>query len=162
MAPSEERAALLSVSTLPVALVVALLSAPAQADGLAFFNARGIDPTRGSVSELPFEHIDPLTGNLVLNFTDLTLPGDGGFDLRIQRTYSSKIYRDLGQGIKGEESWAGFGWILHMGRVFDPLGTSPVVEMPDGTQQMRREPRIPTASSATGRRPGNPVPVSPT
>jgi hypothetical protein len=58
------------------------------------FDARGFDANRAAFSPLPFEHIDPLTGNLLLTFTDLVLPGSAGFDLRIQRTYNSKFFRD--------------------------------------------------------------------
>ncbi len=103
------------------------------------FDARGFDPHRPFFSQLPFEHIDPLTGNVLLTFTDLVLPSNAGFDLRIQRTYNSKIYRDyqnLGETL-AEDSWAGVGWTLHFGRVFNGLGTDvapPVIEMPDGSQ----------------------------
>jgi uncharacterized protein DUF6531 len=63
------------------------------------FDARGFARNRDYFSQLPYEHIDPLTGNLLLTFTDLVLPGNAGLDLRIQRTYNSKIYRDFnGQG----------------------------------------------------------------
>jgi Domain of unknown function (DUF6531) len=74
---------------------VALLLRSANADGAdRVFDARGFDPHRPFFSQLPFEHIDPLTGNLLLTFTDLVLPGNAGFDVKIQRTYNSKIYKD--------------------------------------------------------------------
>jgi hypothetical protein len=44
------------------------------------FNAWGFDQNRDYFSELPFEHIDPMTGNLLLTFTDLVLPGNAGFE----------------------------------------------------------------------------------
>jgi len=47
----------------------------------AVFDAKGFQPNREFFSELPFEHIDPMTGNLMLTFTDLVLPGNAGFDL---------------------------------------------------------------------------------
>ena len=79
------------------ALAIPLLGATAS-DG-AVFDERGFKPNREYFSQLPYEHIDPLTGNLLLTFTDLVLPGNAGFDLRIQRTYNSKICRDFnGQG----------------------------------------------------------------
>jgi RHS repeat-associated protein len=43
---------------------------------------------RGSFSHMPFERVDPISGNLTLSFTDLALPGNAGMDLRITRTYS--------------------------------------------------------------------------
>jgi hypothetical protein len=104
-------------------------------DPLQAFNANGFDQNRNYFSQLPVEHIDPMTGNLILTFTDLVLPGNAGFDLRIQRVYKSKIYRNfhaLGDTL-GEDSWAGVGWTMHLGRILDPDG-APVVEMSDGSQ----------------------------
>jgi YD repeat-containing protein len=102
------------------------------------YDARGFTPHRTFASELPFEHIDPFTGNLLLTFTDLLLPGNAGFDLRIQRTYNSKIYKDynLQAGLLDEDSWAGVGWTMHFGRVLQPNETNqnPIIEMPDGSR----------------------------
>ncbi len=76
------------------------------------FDAKGFSPNRELIQQLPFEHVDPLTGNLLLTFTDLELPGNAGFDLRVQRTYNSKIYnsyQSLGANSIAEDSWAGIG-----------------------------------------------------
>jgi YD repeat-containing protein len=117
-----------------LAAVIGLTSNQALAQ---VFDDRGFNRNRDFFSQLPFEHIDPLTGNLLLTHTDLALPGNAGFDLRIQRTYNSKIHinYNLGQTDFAEHSWAGVGWTLHMGRVFNALGPGPpVVEMPDGSR----------------------------
>ncbi len=106
-----------------------------QFDPLEQFNANGFDQNRDYFSGLPAEHIDPMTGNLILTFTDLVLPGNAGFDLKIQRVYNSKIYRNfhsMGDTL-GEDSPAGVGWSIHLGRVLDPEG-SPVIEMSDGSR----------------------------
>jgi hypothetical protein len=50
---------------------------------------------------LPIEHFDPATGSLIRTFTDLVLPGNGGRDLRFQRTYDSKGNSDVGSWIFG-------------------------------------------------------------
>ena len=122
-------------------LALLLLAAPALPAAHPVFDARGFDPEREFLSELPFEHVDPMTGNLLLTFTDLVLPGNAGFDLRVQRTYNSKIYENYSTG--GwvgfrEDSWAGIGWQLHFGRVSvfptQPTAPGPVIEMPDGSQ----------------------------
>jgi CSLREA domain-containing protein len=128
---SQPRAAL-RLLTFATGLILAAQAAPAQV-----FNERGFKPNRDFFSQLPFEHIDPLTGNLLLTFTDLVLPGNAGFDLRVQRTYNSKIYRDTTFGTLDEDSWAGVGWTLHFGRVWNGTaapGSPPVVEMPDGSR----------------------------
>ncbi len=93
-------------------------------------SGRGFDATRTTEDYFPWEHVDPFNGNLLLTFTDLELPGNAGFNLRIQRTFNSKA--------PGEDSWAGAGWTLHLGRLIEtssPTGAPRVlVEMPDGSQ----------------------------
>lgn len=81
---------------------------------------------------LPGERIDHFTGNLSISQEDLALPGKGGLDLRIIRTYSSKIWQrsDVASStqpllIDVNHMPMGFGWSLHMGRVRDPYATGP-------------------------------------
>ena len=50
----------------------------------------GFRQNRDYFSEMPFEHIDTLTGSLILKFTDLVLPANAGRELRFERTYNSK------------------------------------------------------------------------
>jgi len=98
-------------------------------------DARGFNRYRDSQSLLPWEHVDPFTGNLLLTFTDLELPGNAGFNLRIQRTYNSKIFADYYWYFLNEDSWAGIGWTLHLGRVLEPgwVASRAIIEMPDGS-----------------------------
>jgi YD repeat-containing protein len=102
------------------------------------FGDKGFQSNHIYSSQLPYEHIDHLTGNVLLTFTDLVLPGEGGFDLRIQRTYNSKIFANPASfpaGTLDERTWAGIGWTLHMGRVLNPGQydlADPIIEMPDG------------------------------
>ena len=123
----------------PLALAIATalatcLPPPAMAAD-PVFDATGFNAHREYFSELPYEHIDPLTGGLVLTFTDLVLPGNAGFNLKIQRSYSSKIYSDPTTGALAEDSWAGIGWTMHLGRIIDPHLPNPILELPDGTRQ---------------------------
>ena len=122
-----------------IVALVAVTSPTEAADPV--FDAKGFNPNREFASELPFEHVDPMTGNLLLTFTDLELPGNAGFSLRIQRTYNSKIYErysNLGERALIDDSWAGLGWNLHLGRVRNaipgPSDPGPIIEMPDGSQ----------------------------
>ena len=55
-------------------------------------SATGFSSTRSTHSIAPFEHVDPFSGNLLLTFTDLVLPGNAGLNLVVQRTYNSKIH----------------------------------------------------------------------
>ncbi len=113
-----------------------LLCATLPARAHEVFDASGFKANRPYESMLPFEHVDPLTGNLLLTFTDLTLPGNAGFDLRIQRTYNSKIFKSWetqGDALT-EANWIGIGWTMHLGRVLHPFGSTPLaIEMPDGS-----------------------------
>jgi YD repeat-containing protein len=118
-----------------VAGLVGLTPTPTPADQV--FDSWGFDQNRDYFSQLPYEHIDPMTGNLLLTFTDLVLPGNAGFDLRIQRTYNSKIYRDYNNSgdTLGADSWAGVGWTLLIARVLNPdPPNKPIIEMPDGSR----------------------------
>ena len=95
-----------------------------------------------------YEQIDPFSGILTLVHTDLHLPGNGGLDLNLIRTYNSMIWgrRDVsfpGLVAKNEKSPLGIGWTMHMGIVHNPMGAgssnrflpdNPVVEMPDGSK----------------------------
>lgn len=74
----------------------------------------GFQPHRDYFAELPFEHVDLLSGSLVLTFTDLVLPGPAGRELRFQRTWNSK----------GVPRWT-FGLAGVALRVLDP-GWAPV------------------------------------
>lgn len=118
-----------------VLAIVCLLAGGASATALAQvlpFDEKGTSNRRESFSALPYEHIDPMTGNLLLTFTDLELPGNAGFNLRIQRTFNSKIFPFYHAGANQtleERSWVGVGWRMHLGRVLERE-----IEMPDGSR----------------------------
>jgi YD repeat-containing protein len=65
------------------------------------FTASGFLKDRHYFSEIDFERIDTLSGNLVLTFTDLVLPGHAGMDLRFQRTYNRNSPTPWTFGIAG-------------------------------------------------------------
>lgn len=107
------------------------------------YDAAGLNPYREALSNTDFEHIDPFTGGLVLNFEDMRLPGNGGLDLVVQRSYNSKNtcrnWVDSGTiscyGLQEIDSWVGTGWSLHMGKLMYPkYSDNPIIEMPDGSQ----------------------------
>jgi YD repeat-containing protein len=100
------------------------------------------------------DRVDPFSGYLHINMVDIHLPGRAGLDLKIQRYYSSNVWRrvdppDLpGQGkntfspfYDPQDNMGGAGWQLHMGKVVNPHGDgsanllrdNPVVVMPDGS-----------------------------
>jgi hypothetical protein len=54
-----------------------------------FFGATGISKGAGVVSNLENEYIDTSRGALHLDYTDMSIPGNGGFELKIKRFYNS-------------------------------------------------------------------------
>jgi RHS repeat-associated protein len=107
------------------------------------YDAAGFDPHRQTLSSMPDENIDPFTGGLTLNHVDMRLPGNGGLDLVIQRTFNSKSvctgWICVGSTCscsKGENTWLGYGWALHFGRLFKSSNVNihHFVEMPDGSR----------------------------
>lgn len=79
---------------------------------------------RSQISEADFEKIDPYTGNLTLTHKDVDLPGNGGLDLEIYRTYQTD--RNLDYTVFG------LGWDTHFGRL-KRVGSSITIELADGT-----------------------------
>lgn len=132
-------------------LVVILSVAGACADGVeepipSYYEEAGTSPNRKYVNQHANEVIDPFTGKLQWHFTDLFIPGNGGLDLVVQRSYSSLPEFILGS-LPPEPAPAGIGWTMHFGRVmrkaivsFCALGQSPsanpVLEMGDGSRQI--------------------------
>ena len=51
----------------------------------------GIYPYRDYLAESFNEYIDPFTGGLNLHYIDLQIPGNGGFDLKVIRSYNSSF-----------------------------------------------------------------------
>jgi len=115
------------------------------------YDAPGFDPHRGTLSSFPNEHIDPFTGGLILTFEDIRLAGNGGLDLVIQRTFNSKSACNVWTGTPGayscltndENTWLGFGWTLHFGRLFrsNNVNKPHVLEMPDGSRHTAYTPK---------------------
>ncbi len=80
---------------------------------------------RSPVSNMDFEQIDPYTGNLTLTHKDVALPGNGGLDLEIYRSYRTD--RNV-----LSYSVFGLGWDLHFGRL-RRSGDYISIELQDGT-----------------------------
>lgn len=118
-----------------------------------FYDRRGKlgAPTYDNITE----HIDPFSGNMLIVHTDLHLPGKGGLDVTLNRSYNSLIYgrRDntsFPAFVGGyDKSPLGPGWSMHMGILRSPpnmsdvnypltmtWGNNPIFELPDGTKQI--------------------------
>lgn len=112
-----------------------------------FYQDPGIYPNRDYLNQHFNEHIDPFTGALQLHYVDIHLPGNGGFDLNVTRSYNSASVDPANPS--AYRSIAGVGWTIHFGRVLKsgnnsicfnnkPLvtGDNPVLELSDGSRQL--------------------------
>jgi hypothetical protein len=71
----------------------------------------------GPLGRTGFEQLDVKTGNLILSFTELALPGHHGKDLAFQRTYNSQTISSP-SGAQGPSHWS-FGIAGMVMRVID-------------------------------------------
>jgi YD repeat-containing protein len=128
--------------------LAAAARASAQSDVLdPFWRYTGSDP-RQLFTGVPGESIDLFSGTVHLVNTDLVLPGKAGLDLRVTRSYSSRIWMrtDDANSLIDEKSVLGYGWSFHMGRLKNPAASGgpagacssdyPVLELPDGSARV--------------------------
>ena len=119
--PSMSRRAVIAACVVSLAWLAAP-AASGQSTDASDLKALGHVPTHGTFSQFPWESVDTLTGNVVLSFTDLVLPGNAGFHLAIQRTWNANELPATGW------RW-GVGPTLHVtGVSYDPS----TLTLPDG------------------------------
>lgn len=99
------------------------------------YDEPGINPYREQASQYGVDSVDPFLGQVKVRHLDLFLPGPGGMDILMWRTYDS-----ANAGTPGMPAGEGFGvgWMSHVARLSNSCATSsitPVLELPDGTVQ---------------------------
>jgi YD repeat-containing protein len=132
------------------AIAIALLAytGNAHADGPgepipSFYQESGLSRNRDYVNQHASEHIDPFTGKVQWHYVDLFVPGNGGMDIKVQRSYSSR-----NELLNDDASPIGVGWTMHFGRLIQRYGLGPlarcasdnttkgsIFETPDGGRQ---------------------------
>src|SRR5690242_21864669 len=93
---------------LPLVVALGNLAFAPNATSQPVFDQNGFGSNHDSYTVLPYEYVDPLSGNLLLVVTDLTLPGNAGFNLTVQRVYNSAVYphyANNGDKTLEEDSW---------------------------------------------------------
>ena len=97
------------------------------------FNSDGFPAARGTYGSFPYEQVDPLSGNLIISVTDLSLPGP--IPLSVSRSYNSKFHKDFEHGDQSVGEWSplGVGWRMHFGRVLHAEATTPGTTVIEGT-----------------------------
>ncbi len=110
-----------------------------------YYSEPGINPYRSYINQDFAEHIDPFTGKLQLHYADLYLPGDGGFDIKVQRSYTSL---DEVLPTVPEMSIIGMGWDISFGLMIKPkepagcanytmnTDDNPVMKLADGSMEV--------------------------
>lgn len=147
------------VRSVLLGLTAALVAnaAPAQDDTSLpaipdFYQEAGLSPTKGYENQGVNEAIDTFSGKLQYHFTDLFIPGNGGMDLAVQRSYNA-IDDPLATTTPWPQEFspAGLGWTMHFGRIirganiaicsnnWAVAGKNPVLEMPDGQRRVLYE-----------------------
>ena len=121
-----------------------------------FYSEPGLNKGRAYENGLGNEAIDPFSGGLLLQYQDLVLPGNGGLDIVVNRTYRSLQGAEPILEQRQERRVAGIGWDIHFGRVWtapdtvlcDTLGTvttgpnlpasnrNPTFEASDGSRKV--------------------------
>jgi hypothetical protein len=96
-------------------LLAAVAGAMAQEVIPDFYRDPGLNPNRSYVNQSFNEHIDPFTGSLQQHYVDLHIPGNGGFDLKVVRSYNSASVDPFFPSDYASRS--GVGWEIHFGRV---------------------------------------------
>lgn len=133
-------------------IMCAVASGSAIADLIPdYYEEAGVSADRDYLNQSESEFIDPFSGTLNLLYTDLVIPGTGGMDIKIQRSYSN--FHNIPNPYLPRRTPTGFGWnTIHFGRVlysqanFCPSGVvpvdvsgNPVLELPDGSRQILAE-----------------------
>jgi hypothetical protein len=111
-----------------------------------YYSEPGLNPFKETEGHNSTEHIDPFSGTLQLMYTDLKVPGNGGMDIVVSRTYT------VPQGQPSEDDSVGVGWTIHFGRLVVPsqyanaicsqtavggnTDDNPSIERPDGGREM--------------------------
>ncbi len=96
-----------------VLIAVSMLSAAEEIRD--YYSEPGLNPFKESGSHTENEAIDRFSGTLQLKYRDIFIPGNGGMDISIYRTYTS-----LQTNGYPTRSQYGVGWTMHMGRIVVP------------------------------------------
>ncbi|QJR09738.1 hypothetical protein DSM104443_00788 [Usitatibacter rugosus] len=121
----------------------------------SFYQEPGLSRNREHLNQQSDERIDPFTGKLQWHFVDIFVPGNGGLDLKVQRSYSSM------NELLDDASPIGIGWTMHFGRVMRKATTNmcalgvgptsnPVLELADGSRHVLYDSLDGTYAVSTG------------
>ena len=113
-----------------------------------YYSEPGINPFKETLNQNFNESIDPFSGTLQLSYTDIFVPGNGGMDIRVNRSYTSIQTNEY-----PNRSTYGVGWVMHFGRIVTSKSSilrlcnqnenlaantlnNPSLEKPDGSREI--------------------------
>ncbi len=137
------------IATLLTLVSILLVSAAPAEEIRDYYAEPGLHPFKDPIADLN-ETIDPFSGMLQLRHTDITVPGNGGLDITVNRFY---LHHQDGQGQSPSyTSLYGIGWTMHFGRIVVPQNEAdkictqgqwsvstrdnPSIEHPDGSREL--------------------------
>lgn len=92
-----------------------------------YYEEPGLNPFKEDSGTKNFEFIDPFSGILQLKHLDISLPGNGGLDMNVYRTYN------LPEGGIPEYSAFGLGWNMQPGRLVATTVSNDICAQINGT-----------------------------
>lgn len=110
-----------------------------------YYAEPGLNLFANTIGQDAHEEISPFGGTLQLQYTDLRVPGNGGLDIIVQRSYTSL------QLALERPHHTGLGWTMTFGRIVVPssgvtqvcapsvnpsTSDNPSIEYPDGSREM--------------------------
>lgn len=97
-----------------VFVLLAMSANEALGQALDFYNETGINPFQTQDSVVGNESVDPFSGLVQLSNDDIVIPGNGGMDIVINRSYTS---RRLSIYESNDVDGLGTGWNFHFGKL---------------------------------------------
>lgn len=84
-----------------------------------FVNDTTLSVSQDSLGASSSESVDPFTGKLLISATDMVVPGDGGLDISIIRSYQSQNVMPIPVPVKRVQDYSplGLGWTMHFGEI---------------------------------------------
>jgi len=131
------------------AATITWMASPGAEEIRNYYEEPGLHPFKDPIANLN-ETIDPFSGMLQLRHTDITVPGNGGLDINVNRFY---LHHQDGEGQNpAYNSMYGIGWTMHFGRIVVPSNyadrvctqsnwatstiDNPSIEHPDGSREL--------------------------
>jgi YD repeat-containing protein len=118
-----------------VFLILCSKSVWASSENVDVYETLGKGLHRSHTADASTQEVDPFSGSLRLSSVDILIPGNGGMDIQLHRSYNSFTWYNADETTKPVnkfvalnpsvgENMLGNGWVMHFGKVTVPPGVS--------------------------------------